>query len=251
MAGLRAYKHSYWGGGPADWHLPLFRAVADWANARQGAPLQVLYPGSHRHLTAAVAFDSVLFVDCDKRVAETFASAESRSFVEELRGAPGNWRFECANYEGPIPGAEDAGHDVLLSLSAGIVSTPCTRYVRPGGFLLASDAHSDARTAFLMKEWRLVAVWDAGEKALRCEQRVLDRCFRVKATGEHLSRAQVEESQRVGSKSKRSFKLDFEPMFYLFQRTSKLSNGAASRSSRPLEEAPPLRRSNRLRAQHR
>lgn len=261
MAGLGAYKRSYWGGGRGDWHLPLFEAVAASASAAQEGPLRVLYPGCHRHLTAALAFANVLFVDCDRKVADTFASAESHRFVEEFLGAPRHrWSFACANYEGPMPGAGEHCFDLLLSLSAGVVSRPCTAYVRPGGFLLASDAHSDARTAFLMPEWELVAVWDAEAKELLSDRRVLHRCFRVKGTGQPISASQVEESQRVGSKAKRSFTLELEPMFFLFQkRAAPAAAGGAVRTSAssarapvaPPAPLPPPRRSKRLQAKQR
>mmetsp|Transcript_47386 Transcript_47386/g.106507 ORF Transcript_47386/g.106507 Transcript_47386/m.106507 type:complete len:105 (-) Transcript_47386:135-449(-) len=103
-------------------------------------------------------------------------------------------------------------------MSSGQVAPYCSRYVRKDGFLLVSDAHADARVAFIMKEWKLLAVWDQSRQEFDANHQTLERCFKVVGTGSTISKRQVDESIRIGSLSKRSFKLEFEPMFFLFKR---------------------------------
>jgi hypothetical protein len=108
--------------------------------------------------------------------------------------------------------------DLIMSLSAGSVTPACSSVVRCGGHLLASDAHSDARQAFLSGQWRLCAVWNAKSEQFESDDATLAKCFRIKGSDATISRAQVDESLLIGAISKRSFRLSFEPMLYLFEK---------------------------------
>ena len=62
------------------------------------------------------------------------------------------YTFKCANYEliADQPIADLASVDLLMCRSTGLVSPPCTPYVRSGGCLLASDAHAGTSPSALM-----------------------------------------------------------------------------------------------------
>ena len=213
-AALSAYKRAYKGGGASDFHHPIFQAAADLTGCKS-----VLYAGSHRHLTMSLAFPDVLYIDTDERVGDVFASERAAEYVSENKTyREGNaMAFRCADYTQLQPGRE---FDLLASLSAGQAAPHCSKHVREGGFILASDAHSDARTALLMDCWQLFAVWEDENEAFTTDKETLDRCFRVKGTGDLISAEQVCESVEVGTVSKRKFKLLYEPMFFLFRKNA-------------------------------
>mmetsp|Transcript_49579 Transcript_49579/g.91456 ORF Transcript_49579/g.91456 Transcript_49579/m.91456 type:complete len:247 (-) Transcript_49579:149-889(-) len=217
-AGLRAYKKAYRGGGDMDFHFPILQAAGKLTKAKT-----VLYPGCHRHLTMSLIFPNVQYIDFDSRVWDTYAETASMDYVKENRqyAAQPVLHFTVADFQRPLPAnllPPGGKVDLLVSMSSGQVAPYCSRYVRRDGFLLVSDAHADARVAFLMKEWKLLAVWDQSRNQLDTSSATLDRCFKVVGTGKPISKAQVEESIRKGSVSQRSFKLEFEPMFFLFKR---------------------------------
>lgn len=211
-AALTAYKRSYKGGGVSDFHYPIFQAAAELTDCKS-----VFYAGSHRHLTMSLAFPDVLYIDIDERVGDVFASASAAEYVNENKtyGEEYTMAFCCADYTQVEP---DRKFDLLASLSAGQAAPSCSKHVRKGGFILASDAHSDARTALLMDCWELFAVWDDEQQAFITEEETLDRCFRVRGTGNLISAEQVRESVEVGAVSRRKFKLLTEPMFFLFRK---------------------------------
>ncbi|CAE7566712.1 unnamed protein product [Symbiodinium pilosum] len=99
-------------------------------------------------------------------------------------------------------------------MSAGIVSKPCARYVKRGGYFLASDAHFDARTTALDPRFQLVAVYDPDAK--RLETKRLEDCF-MTTSGAKISADQVKVSM-TKPKGSRGFKLKREDWFYLFKR---------------------------------
>lgn len=210
-AAVKQYQRSYKGGAAHDFHFPLFSAVRELTRAKS-----VWYPGCHRHLTASLVFPEVHYQDCDRRVQPAFASDVLKYIsAHKTYSTKPRYTFTLGNYESKAP--KDAGTvDLLLSLSAGLVSQSCTPTMRVDSYLLASDAHSDARLAYLSGMWDLVAVWKGGDLSSSADD--LAQCFRVKGTGKPISRAQVEESIQIGAVAKRSFRLEHEHMFYLFRR---------------------------------
>lgn len=200
-----------------DAHIDIFQAVQDTLNTSR-----VLYPGCHRHVSASVVFPSVVYIDADSKVGAVFDDAAIDQWVDQHKtySASTEKEFYCCNYEA-IPTklvgkSNTASFDLLVSLSAGIISTPCTKYVADNGYLLANDSHSDARTAFLNPEWKLVSAWDEDQKGFTSEG--LEDYFQLKDGSGPITHAMVEESVRVGTKSKRSFRLKKEGMFFLFQK---------------------------------
>ena len=206
--------------------------------------LRVLYPGCHRHLTASLYFPLVVYVDCDAKVADTFSSDTQAVdyYVQESkvcdRDHRHDFKFFCSDYTTLDSIVEIASpknpFDLLLSMSAGQVQGSCSKYVKRGGHLLVSDAHADARAAFVARDvdgkkvWKLIAVYNSDRKVFDDSAPTVKKCFLVeprKGKGHSeeskpslITPEQVEESIKVGSVSKRSFKMAFEPMFYLFQK---------------------------------
>eukprot|EP00977_Amphora_coffeiformis_P006565 scaffold1404_cov166-Amphora_coffeaeformis.AAC.32 len=212
---LNLYKKSYKGGGPKDIHLGVFREAQKIVQAKK-----VLYPGCHRHLTAALVFPDVTFVDYDEKVAGIFTDKGASDYVNEMKlyDEDSRYRFHCYDVETEAPEARD--FDLLISLSSGLMAEVCAPCVASGGFLLVNDAHSDARTAFVNDSWELYAYWD--DDANQFVSETVNQCFQVLQPRSKetipISKEQAEESVKVGTVKKRSFKLAFEPMLFLFKR---------------------------------
>jgi len=252
--------------------------------------VRVLYPGSYCHLTASMLFHHVHYVDFDSKVVEMMRSpAVATTWMEEHGMKGGSFTVTKASYEDFFnakkktkqrqqpkyrSGCQPPYH-LIISMSAGLVtdaigSTTWWMEDDDGGvepsppWLLVSDAHADARRAFVHHAdiWELKAVWKEGE--WNQDSATLDACFRVipkktrgakrKASNKTdtksssssrkktpgtttrdddqsldaaeevhplMTKDQVEESVRVGSVSKRSFRMVLDATFYLFQRREK------------------------------
>ncbi len=139
---------------PGDRHR-LFGAVAAAFDVST-----VFYPGCYVDVTPSFVFDSVTYLDVDRRAAQFFADVPG---VEEIvRGhrrdqTTATWRFLHADYTAEDTVPEDS-FDLLLSLYAGFVSEHCTRHLRTGGLLLVNPSHGDVAMARLEPRYRLVAV---------------------------------------------------------------------------------------------
>ena len=106
--------------------------------------------------------------------------------------------------------------DLMISACAGIVTNPCCKYVKTGGYFLVSDSHFDARTTFLRQEFGLEAVYDMKTGRFLTSEADLSGHFHT-TEGIPISKTQVEESI-VKAKARRSFKLQKESMYYLFRK---------------------------------
>lgn len=124
------------------------------------APERALYPGSFADVAASFVIDDVTYVDSDRRAAQFF---DDTGGVDELIarhrrvGPEARWRFLARDYRTTLP-VPHGGVDLLISLYAGPVSEHCTRYLRPGGLLLANASHGDAGLAALDDRYALAAV---------------------------------------------------------------------------------------------
>ena len=142
---------------PGD-RLRLFEAVADFTGDQP-----VLYPGSFVDVPASFVFDDVTYVDSDRQAARFFGDQEG---VEEIVGAhrlrPGRarWRFLGVDYRETLD-VPDRSAGLLVSLYAGFVSEHCTRYLRPGGWLLVNPSHGDVAMASMSPEYSLAGVVNA------------------------------------------------------------------------------------------
>lgn len=131
----------------------LFEAVAEELGARTA-----LYPGCYVDLSPSFVLDRVTYVDVDRPTRRFFADkGEVDAIIAEHRRdrSPGVWAFLAQDYTTPLA-VEPV--DLLISLYAGFVSEHCTRYLRPGGLLLANTSHGDVAMASLDPRYRLVAV---------------------------------------------------------------------------------------------
>ena len=202
---LKVYK------GLEDWHIPIFRETKTQTGASR-----ILYPGSDKHITASLVFPSVVYVDFNKKVEAIYTDDAVRDWVKQHKEYPGeaDYKFMCENFETKFE--KLSSFDLLISACAGIISTKCAQYLKQGGHFLVSDAHFDARTAFLMKEFQLVGVFDRGTGKLNIDKKELDNHFHT-MQGKVITQAQVKESIEK-HRNKRSFKLKKEAMFYLFSK---------------------------------
>ena len=153
---------------PGDRHR-LFSAVATSIDASL-----VLYPGSFVDIAASFVFDDVTYVDMDKRAPRFFADGSGVDEIIDQHGNAGaTWRFMGADYTADL-GIADASVDLLVSLYAGFVSVACTRYLRPGGWLLANPSHGDVALASLNPAYDLVGVVISRSGDYRIRTDVLD-----------------------------------------------------------------------------
>lgn len=143
-----------------DDRVRLFEAVA----ALLPISAKALYPGSFIDIGPSVWFDDVTYVDTDRRAARFFARTRdvARLIIAKRTAAasPGTGpelRFHGLDYRERLPVA-DRSIDLLVSLYAGFVSEHCTRYLRPGGILLAHNGHGDASLASLDPRYALLGV---------------------------------------------------------------------------------------------
>jgi hypothetical protein len=144
--------------------------------ARFTGPASVLYPGSFVDIAPSFVYDSVTYVDTDRRAARFFADT---SGVDEIVSGnrhgrtPTQWRFIHADYRSDIDVMEQSV-GVLVSLYAGFVSEHCTRYLRPEGWLLVNPSHGDVAMAAIDRRYRLAAVVNSRSGDYTISQRNLD-----------------------------------------------------------------------------
>lgn len=205
---LKVYK------GLNDWHLPIFEAVEAFIR-----PNKVLYPGSDKHLTASLLFRNVVYVDFNQKLQPVFKDPNVIDWIKENKKYTDEpqIKFLCKNFDFVFEKLNS--FDLLISACAGIVSTSCSKYLKPGGHFLVSDAHFDARTIFLRPDFHLVAVYDTISNRLDDSPDSLKGHF-ITTAGSPITSNQVSESINK-PKNKRSFKLQKEAMFYLFKKIGK------------------------------
>lgn len=228
-AAFTKYKNSYMKTGADEIHREVFQATQ-----RLLTPKRVLYPGCHRHLTASLAFSNVLYMDCDKKVADVYQDDACREFImaNKFYDEDPHFEFQCADVllsfdqrkTSKNKGDEgDRFYDLFISLSAGILSPAGIDLLEDGGFALLNDSHSDARSAFVNPHYTLYAVWEDDEVENGGGRFNLDETELVQhfclVNGDYITNKHVEESIRIGSVSKRSFNIRKTSPFYLFQKT--------------------------------
>ncbi len=120
----------------------------------------MLYPGSYVDIAPSFIWPSVTYVDVDRRAGRFFADEGGVSELLVEHGVDPDHHAVCfvhADYTDDLDLA-DRSFGLLVSLYAGFVSEHCTRYLRPGGFLLVNPSHGDAAMASLDSRFRLRGV---------------------------------------------------------------------------------------------
>lgn len=203
---LKVYK------GLNDYHVPIFASALNATKASK-----VLYPGCDKHLQASLFFKDVCYIDFNSKMEIFYKDENILEWVKANKRYPSNpkIKFKAVDFEKDF-GEKPETFDLMISASAGIVSRPCGKYVKKGGWFLVSDAHYDARQAFVDEEFKLVAVYENASEKFEFSPESLKGHFTTK-DGEKLSQKHVDESKQK-PKAKRSFKLEKEGMFYLFQK---------------------------------
>ena len=193
---------------PGD-RLRLFTAVGQFVDATT-----VLYPGSYVDVAASFPFESVTYVDVDARAARFFADTTGVDEIiaeqvpsEEER----SWRFVGGDYASALD-LQDASFDLLVSLYAGFVAEPCTRYLRPGGWLLVNPSHGDAAIASIDPRYRLVGVVQSRSGKYTVSDRNLDSYL--------IPKRELELTSDSIHESGRGVAYTTSPFAYVFQLTS-------------------------------
>lgn len=172
----------------------------------------VLYPGSYVDLSPSFVFRSVVYVDTDRRAKRFFAD---QPLVEELVSERKQYdgafdvTFHDADYTSDLAEPE-ASFDLLISLWAGFVSRACTRYLRPGGWLLANNSHGDAGMVSLDKDYQLVAAVNARAGGYKLTTSALDDYF--------VSKKAMKVTRELLTRTGRGVAYTKSPTAYVFQR---------------------------------
>jgi len=132
----------------------LFTAVGEAVDAST-----VLYPGSYVDIAPSFVFDSVTYVDIDKRAPKFFADTDGvRAIVAAHNGAANpDITFIHADYTSELD-LPDEHFDLLVSLYAGFISEHCTRHLRIGGTLLVNPSHGDTAMASIDPRYELAGI---------------------------------------------------------------------------------------------
>ena len=129
----------------------LFAAVGETIDAST-----VLYPGSYVDIAPSFVFDSVTYVDIDKRAPRFFADTDGIREIVAAHNGPADPEitFVHADYTNELDLPQEH-FDLLVSLYAGFVSEHCTHHLRIGGTLLVNPSHGDAAMASIDPRYEL------------------------------------------------------------------------------------------------
>jgi hypothetical protein len=128
--------------------------------ARFEGATTVLYPGSSAHITPSFYFPHVVYVDRGPLPRQLFGDLDEVVQMIEANKVykrSAFVRFIDADFTGPLP-LRDGSFDLLISLYAGGISRPCSRFLKVGGLLLTDNHHDDAGEAAKDPELDLIAV---------------------------------------------------------------------------------------------
>ncbi len=207
---LQQYLTSYQG--VNDWHLFAFRLIA-----QQFAPRQVLYPGSWNHVTPSLVFPYVVYIELSARIERQFQDSALRQYIHdyaEYTETP-ELRFHRRDYRHHL-GALVNRFDLILSLSAGLISRDCQPYLTSQGYLLANNAHHDASLAYVDPTYILIGVFPTATQYIN--NPIMIHHYFHTTTNTLLTRDMVLDNiQRPPSKAR--YKLKYNAPLYLFQKS--------------------------------
>lgn len=132
----------------------LFSAVAEALDVKT-----VLYPGCYVDVAPSFVFDSVTYLDLDKRTPGFFADSDgvAEIVVDHDGPADPDVTFIHGDYTSRLD-LPDEHFDLLVSLFAGFISEHCTRHLRIGGTLLVNPSHGDVAMASIDPRYKLSGV---------------------------------------------------------------------------------------------
>lgn len=156
----------------------------------------VLYPGSYVDLAPSFVFPDVTYADIDKRANAFFADRDELNKIIAGHDADPDTRklqFIHADYNDlDLP---EQSVDLLVSLYAGFITEPCTRFLRVGGTLLVNPSHGDAAIASIDERYELSAAVMSRDGGYRITTQNLDR-FLVPKKPAPISRETIHASGR-------------------------------------------------------
>lgn len=139
---------------------------------------RALYPGSFVHLTPALVFQSVRFVDSDKRAKKFFESPEVAEYIsnQKLYPSDADYIFHFSDYTKNLP-EDSESFDLLISQYAGFISKACKQYLKSGGILAANNSHGDASLAHLDPDFEFIGVINRRNDKFRFSEDNLNAYF--------------------------------------------------------------------------
>lgn len=119
----------------------------------------VFYPGCYVDIAPSFVFESVTYLDSDKRAPGFFKDREGVLEIVARNKGPTDPEitFIHADYSSTLD-LPNEHFDLLVSLYAGLVSDYCTKYLKIGGVLLVNPSHGDAAMASIDPRYELTAV---------------------------------------------------------------------------------------------
>jgi hypothetical protein len=202
---LTAYR------GINDWHLYAFRLIA-----QRYAPQRVLYPGSWNHVTPSLIFSYVVYIELSTRIEQQFEDSALKEYIHDHAEYPQRPQllFHQADYRSGLEILENS-FDLLLSLSAGLISRDCQHYLTPQGYLLVNNAHHDASLAYVDPAYTLIGVFPITTRYIDTPSTIHNYFHTTQNTP--LTRDMVQDNlQRPPSKAR--YKLKHTIPLYLFQK---------------------------------
>lgn len=186
----------------------LFSAVAETIDAKT-----VFYPGCYVDIAPSFVFDSVSYLDADKRTPRFFADTDGVAEIIAAHDGPANpdITFIHGDYTSGLA-LPDGHFDLLVSLYAGFISEHCTRHLRVGGTLLVNPSHGDAAMASIDPRYQLASVVISRSGDYRVDTKNLDSYLIPKKPQEITIETLHESGRGIGyTKS---------PFAYLFTRVA-------------------------------
>jgi hypothetical protein len=159
---------------------------------------KVLYPGSYCDVIPSLVFSNVVYVDSYKKTKKFFQDKNISNFIREHKQYKEKSYivFHLDDYNKDF-GERIDYFDLLISLSAGYISTSCKKYLKKNKILVTNNDHYDAARAFLEKDYRLIGVLDIINDSCVYTDSNLDDFFKLKS-GEVLT---IEKFELLASKS--------------------------------------------------
>lgn len=186
----------------------LFSAVAKAVEATT-----VFYPGSYVDVAPSFVFESVTYLDSDRRAPDFFGDTKGVAEIVAQHNGPAvpDITFIHGDYTNRLD--LPLGHfDLLLSLYAGFISEHCTQHLKVGGTLLVNPSHGDAAMASIDSRYQLSGVVISRSGTYRVRTTYLDS-YLIPKKPQPITTDTLHKSPRGIGYTK-------SPFAYLFTRTN-------------------------------